>query len=208
MGGFGSGRPRSTEKVEDHRVLDVSAMHKSGCFAGPRLGSWLWSRDQEVVASVRYRHEDDRLHLEFRCRSGAGDWQDVEETIRIDWRPCRFGGRRPYFVCPGVRNGVPCSRSVTKLYGASKWFLCRRCYGLGYASQSEDAFDRALRKANRLRQRLDRNAWGLDTIPARPRGMWQSTYDRYIEEIMSLDEFADGKLALLTARLLRIGDAS
>lgn len=208
MGGFGSGRPRSTYKIEDHRVLDVSAMYKSGCFAGLRLGSWQWSRDHEVVASVRYRHEDNRLHLEYRFRSGGGDWQEVEETIRIHWRACRFGGRRPYFVCPGVRNGVPCSRSVTKLYGASKWFLCRRCYGLGYASQSEDAYDRALRKANRLRQRLDRNAWGMDTIPVRPRGMWRKTYDRHIEAIMALDEFAKGKLELFAARLLKFGDAS
>ena len=43
MGGFGSGRPRSADKIEDYRVLDVSAMHKAGCFAGTRWGSWVFS---------------------------------------------------------------------------------------------------------------------------------------------------------------------
>jgi hypothetical protein len=206
MGGFGSGRPRSADKIEDHRVLDVSAMRKAGCFAGPRLGSWQWSRDEQVVASIRYRHENDILHLDYRFRSAGGDWQEVTETILIHWRACRFGGRRPYFVCPGVRNGPPCAKSVTKLIGASKRFLCRHCYGLGYASQSEDPFDRALRKANRLRRRLDRSAWGQYCLPGRPRGMWRKTYCRHIGAILALDEFADEKLALFASRLLKFGD--
>lgn len=208
MVGFCSGRPRSADKVEDHRVLDVLAMNKAGCFKGPNIGSWQWSRDGQAVASVCYRHEGDRLHLEYRLRMAGGDWQEVAQSIRIDWRTCRFGGRRPYFFCPGVLHGVPCMRSVPKLYGASKWFLCRRCYGLGYASQSEDAFDRALREANRLRQRLERGAWGLYTISTQPRGMWRSTYDRHLSAILALDEYAERKLELFAARLLKSGDAS
>jgi hypothetical protein len=31
--------------------------------------------------------------------------------------PCRFGGVRPYFVCPGIVNGIACGRRVLKLYG-------------------------------------------------------------------------------------------
>lgn len=206
MGGYGSGRSSHVEKIENHRVLDVSAMNKAGCFSGPRSGSWQWSRDQQVIASIGYRHEDGRLHLSYRVKVGARDGQQADETIRIDWRPCRFGGRRPYFVCPGIRDGVTCARRVSKLYGASTWFLCRHCYGLGYASQSEDPYDRALRKANRLRQSLDRDAWGLDCIPAKPKGMWRRTYDRRIDAIIAFDEFAERKFALFAARLLKYGD--
>src|SRR5262249_41182813 len=38
----------------------------------------------------------------------GGEWHDVEETVRIVRIPCRFGGSRPYFACPGVvkRLGV------------------------------------------------------------------------------------------------------
>ena len=206
MGGFGSGRPRGSEKIEDHRVLDVSAMNKAGCFSGPRSGSWQWSRNQQVIANICYRHEDDRLHIDYRIRPAGGVWQDVNQIIRIDWHPCRFGGRRPYFACPGIRTGVTCAKRVTKLFGASTWFLCRNCYGLSYASQSEDVFDRAIRKANRLRQRLDRNAQGLGCIPQRPRGMWRKTYDRHIDAILTLDECADQKLWLIAARFLKHGD--
>jgi hypothetical protein len=27
----------------------------------------------------------------------------VEETVRIVRIPCRFGGSRPYFICPGIQ---------------------------------------------------------------------------------------------------------
>ena len=37
----------------------------------------------------------------YRVRIAGGDWEDVEETVRIVRIPCRFGGTRPYFICPG-----------------------------------------------------------------------------------------------------------
>jgi hypothetical protein len=48
-------------------------------------------------------------------RDSGGEWQDVEETVRIVCIPCRFGGARPYFICPGVVNGITCGRRVAKL---------------------------------------------------------------------------------------------
>ena len=75
------------------------------------------------------------------------------ETIGLVRVPCRFGGSRPYFICPGVVNGTSCGRRVTKLYSGGRYFLCRHCYGLAYASQREDEMDRALRRANKIRMR-------------------------------------------------------
>ena len=68
--------------------------------------------------------------------------------------PCRFGGTRPYFMCPGVVNGVTCGRRVAKLLASGRYFLCRHCYRLAYDSQSESAWGRALRRANKIRMRL------------------------------------------------------
>ncbi len=76
----------------------------------------------------------------------------MEETVHIVRVPCRFGGNGPYFRCPGVVNGLACGRRVAKLYGAGRYFLCRHCYRLAYASQSEGAWDRALRRANKIKK--------------------------------------------------------
>ena len=40
----------------------------------------------------------------------ASEWRDVEQPTTIVGMPCRFGGARPYFVCPGVINGIVCGR--------------------------------------------------------------------------------------------------
>ena len=51
-----------------------------------------------------------------------------------------------------------CGRRVAKLYGPGRYFVCRHCYRLAYASQSEDAQRRSMRRASKIRQRLVGNA--------------------------------------------------
>jgi hypothetical protein len=74
---------------------------------------------------------------------------------------------RPYFICPGVVSGVGCGRRVAKLHGPGRYFLCRHCYRLAYASQSEGGWDRALRRANKIRQCLGGDP-GSETKPTPP----------------------------------------
>src|SRR5262245_20720748 len=118
--------------------------------------------------------------------------------------PCRFGGVRPYFVCPCVVGGVVCRRRVAKLYGAGAYFLCRHCYRLAYASQREDRYDRALRRANRIRVRLGGEPGMASQFPARPKGMHHQTYERLRSAAINAEISADERLAFLVARLQRI----
>ena len=109
MGGIGSGRPvdLGRDTVESCRAIDVNRLHREGCLSPGWWSGWHWTRDGEKVASINLRAEEDRLHLSYRVRIAGGDWEDVEETVRIVRVPCRFGGTRPYFICPGVVNGHP-----------------------------------------------------------------------------------------------------
>ena len=93
--------------------------------------------DGEQVASIGLRATADQLILNYRvCRNGE-DWTEMEETVPLARSPCRFGGMRSHFVCPGVKNGRPCTRRVTKLYLDGQYFLCRHCYDLAYASRAK-----------------------------------------------------------------------
>ena len=92
--------------------------------------------------------------------------------------PCNFGGERPWFVC----HRVTCGRRVAILYGPGKYFLCRRCYDLRYESQREDNKDRALRRAQKIRQRLGGSANMMEPFPDRPKGMHHDTYMRLRSE--------------------------
>ena len=87
-------------------------------------------------------------------RISGGEWEKIAETVGIVRVPCRLGGARPYFICPGVANGIACGRRVAKLHGPGRYFLCRHCYRLANISQREGKADRALRRANKIRRRL------------------------------------------------------
>lgn len=180
MGGSGSGRysglGRST--VEDNRSLDVNWLNRAGCLADGWHGGWNWMRDGERVASINVASDGYSVTLRYRYRSYGDDWQDIKQRVLLHHAPCRFGGTRPYFICPGVINGKRCMRSVTKLYGAGRYFLCRHCYDLPYASQSEHTWDRALRKAQNIRIELGGSPSLYESFPDKPKHMHWKTYWR------------------------------
>ncbi len=204
MGGFGSGRTSGSGRttVEACRSIDVNRLHKTGCLRAGWAGGWQWTRDGEKVVSINLRADYDRLHLTYRMRIGSGEWEDVAETVRIICVPCRFGGERPYFVCPGVVNGIACGRRVAKLHGPGRYFLCRLCYRLAHASQGEGAWDRTLRRANKIRQRLGGDPGMAAPFPAKPKGMWRRTYERLREQGFNAEMLADEAFALRAERLL------
>ena len=204
MGGFGSGRPSGSgrDKVEYHRSLDVNRLHKTGCLTPGWTGGWQWTQDGERVATINLRAEADRLHLSYRIRIAGGEWESIEEPVRVVRVPCRFGGTRPYFICPGVLNGIACGRQVVKLHAAGRYFLCRHCYRLGHSCQSEGQWDRKLRRANKIRQRLGSEPGMAARFPPKPKGMWWRTYDRLHAETFDAEMCADKALAIHAERLL------
>jgi hypothetical protein len=205
MGGFGSGRPSGSgrDMVESCRALDANRLHQTGCLQPSWLGHWQWRSDGERVAWIGLRAEADCVHLSYRVRIDGGEWEDVAEAVRIVRVPCRFGGSRPYFICPGVVDGVACGQRVTKLHGAGRYFRCRHCYRLAHASQSEGTGDRAVRRANKIRQRLGGEPSRNAPFPQKPPNMHRSTYERlrnqaFDAEIIARDAFAIQSRQLLT----------
>ena len=187
MGGFGSGRTASTEKIEDHRSLDVNRLRTAGCLQPGYRGCWRWTR----TAHIDLRAGADRLILRYRTRRDAGPWEDVEEAVPLTWSACRYGGTRAYFLCPGITNGRHCGRRVTKIYAAGRYFLCRHCYKLGHASRSEARHDRLLRRARKCREALGGDPSTHSPVPPKPKGMHWRTYDRLVDEILAAEVEAD-----------------
>lgn len=184
MGGFGSGRPSGYGKpvVEDYRSLDVNLLH--------RAGNLRWSSDSKTVSSVNAS----QLLLSYRVQTGGTDWEDVVENVRIVRAPCRFGGTRPYFICPSVVSGVVCGRRVATLHVAGRFFLCRHCYRLSYTSQSEDSLSRMLRRAGKIRRQLGGEPNMLSLFPPRPKGMWRRSYLRLRKRVFEMEWRAEGAI--------------
>jgi len=205
MGGLGSGRRGGSgrDTTEDYRSIDANDLQRSGCLRPGWAGLWRWMQDGEQLAWINLRAERDRLHLAYRVQFGGGEWEDVTETVRTFRVACHYGGMRTYFICPGAA----CGRRVAKLYGAGRDFLCRHCYQLAYASQSERTSDRMLRRANKIRERLGSEPGMASRFPPRPTGMWRTTYARLRKQAFDAEGHADNAFARRANRLLaQIGD--
>jgi hypothetical protein len=172
VGGPGSGkRPfRSIAGgTDEYFAIDVRKLRTKGLRpAASALGQHI------CLAAIAHGSFADHI-----SSSGSG------QLIRLEWTACRFGGSRPWFRCP-VES---CRRRVAILYGGP-YFACRHCHRLAYPSQREAIDDRAVRRAERIRRRLN---WppGVanwkSTKPARMR--WQ-TFERLSAEHEALVEVA------------------
>jgi hypothetical protein len=61
--------------------------------------------------------------------------EDMNYKIEITTTPCNYGGKRYWFICPLTKNGKYCGRRIGVLYSIDKWFGCRHCGRIAYASQ-------------------------------------------------------------------------
>lgn len=180
MGGSGSGNHWQIGRVtvESCKRIDVNRWNRDGLLKPGMRFSPRWTYGGEPSGEINVRTESGVVILSFRHRQNGGEWESVEQRVPLQWTPCHFGGQRPWFTCSVYRNGVYCGRRVAKLYAAGKYFACRRCYNLAYASQSEDRSSRSMRNAQKIRERLGGGASMMEPFPDKPKGMHWKTYER------------------------------
>ena len=171
-------------------MLDVDQLSKKGCLRSGWTGSWQWIVSDEVF-SIKLHAEAERVRLSYAVLAGDGGREDVVDTISVVYLRCRFGGSRAYFICPGLQNGTDCGRRISKLYLSHRYFLCRHCNQLAYASQYEQPWERALRRASKLKRRLGMGVGLAEPLPEKPRGMWTRTYARLLNGILESELLAD-----------------
>ncbi len=198
---MGSGRYwhyGAKDTTSDYRLIDVRRWQRDGWIAPYQSFNWQWSRDGETMAAIQVRTEPGQVMLTYRHRSSSGDWKDQSYPIQLDWTTCNFGGTRPWFRCPA--NG--CGRRVAVLY-VGAIFACRHCHQLAYPSQRETDYDRAARRANKIRERLE---WEQGVLNPKgwkkPKGMHWRTFERLNAEH---DAFVAESLAGINQRLGSLG---
>ena len=177
MGGMGSGRRNQSGKdtTEGARPLDIRKLQRAGVLIPGRLFGWQWTVYDRPVADIQIRVEADRVVLIYRHRlSGDSEWQDVQQPVYLAHTTCTYGGKRPWWLCPN------CGRRVAVLYGPGKLYACRHCYRLAYSSQRENLDDRATRRADKIRDRLEWEPGILNGHGIKPKGMHSRTYQRLI----------------------------
>ena len=152
------------DTTDDYPAIDVRRWQRDGLLERHQSFIFEWLRNDKVIGSINVSTEPGRVTLTFRHQRGGGEWKDKKHSVYLDWTECHYGGMRPWFLCPA--SG--CGRRVAILYGAGV-FTCRYCLKLAYPSQREAIDDRAARRANKIRKRLD---WQQGVL--NPKG-WKKT---------------------------------
>ena len=178
MGGRGSGnwwRWDSRSTTDESLYLDIRWLKKQGYLRPGAAGPLTWSRRGKQTGYINYKMGLNRVFLNYCCRA-HGNEEEVEQIISLDQTPCNYGGFRTWFLCP------QCGKRVAVLYGAGKYFLCRHCYNLTYASQQEDEATRLIRKARKIRERLGASDDLMEPILLKPKNMHWATFHRLRRE--------------------------
>lgn len=172
MGGFGSGRRSSyggKTVTSEATPLDIRKLARNGLLVPGRSFGWCWTVNDREMGAITIRVAEHAVQLCYQKRSTG---EAIDQWVQLQSTPCRFGGVRQWFTCPN------CGKRVAVLYGPGKYFACRTCCGLGYASQKEDVGDRAGSQADKIRKRLGWPAGFLHGPGGRPKGMHWVTFWR------------------------------
>ena len=145
------------------RSLDLKDLRRNGFFDGEPnqfcVARLQWGADENAIPEAYYfrlDHQQGPMAIAFLGPRNpeSPDEGNIHGALLTTTRP-HFGGRRWWFQCPLVVNGVPCRRRCRILYKpyGSRYFGCRHCHRLTYRSRQihrnviYEGFDRALAAA-------------------------------------------------------------
>ncbi len=186
---YGAGRPAYKVKGEQLQRVDVRVWARKGLLSGNRFFNWSWNRGGEPTGSIGVKvTPQSAVTLEYSL-TYDGERRSISERVELIYKPCNFGGARPWFQCPR------CARQVAVLYMRSGRFACRHCQRVAYSSQSEDVMARTWREQRRIEEKIGED-W------QRPKGMRQRTYDRLMDRLAECEQRRDEAFCVAAARLL------
>lgn len=194
----GNGRPTTAAVLS----LDVRRLARSGLFAGGiRSGLWRWTMDGEPWGAAGYTATPEALDLRYASSDQwTGERREHAPRVELEWTPCPYGGRRPWFRCPR------CGRRCAVIY-LRRATACRVCHRLAYRSQREDASSRAARRGRKFMERLglrgeDAHWAALEPwrVPKPPRMRW-ATYERVVQAAARAE---DARVAALIPGMHRL----
>jgi hypothetical protein len=164
------------DTVEDGTKLSIVKLKEFGLLGGCCGSTLTWTRKlsghtNSIGIAVNVLDESYYVKLNYTITArDSGEKTDYDYKIQLTTTPCHYGGVRYWFICPLVRNGLPCGRRVGTLFLSSgcKYFGCRHCYDLSYESRNECRLGRfgqmgyvlkADRQIEELREKIKRWTW-------------------------------------------------
>jgi len=148
------GRWYSNKKTEaDYlKKIEIWWLKKYGYLQGYKYGGMKWThpsgKENSVSFAVSTTEESDS-YIQFiyiQTDNSTREKKDFDYKVRLTTTPCNLGSKRFWFICPLVKNGVPCNKRIGVLYKDGDYFGCRHCYNLSYESRNLSPFQKPFGK--------------------------------------------------------------
>ena len=161
--------------------MDIREWHRRGLLWDGGRNTWSWSRGSEKVGSITFSVSEQAINLIYSL-----DGRNASQTIMRTATPCRYGGVRPWFLCP-----VCCNRTAL-LYMRGGRFACRKCQRVSYSTQSGSESDRVHARYHKLHALVENG---------KPKWQRWATFNRLEEKFEQADASANEMLWRVIQRL-------
>lgn len=125
-------------------------LKKHGCLRDTANGKITWTRngnENAIGYIMSLENSEDKvsfIQLIYTKTDNEGNKENLDYKIPLITTSCNYGGKRYWFVCALSINGRSCARKVGVLYKPyyAKYFGCRNCYNLTYASRNLNGIEK------------------------------------------------------------------
>src|SRR5215813_12442275 len=95
--------------VERSHSINILELHRLGYLQSLGRFSWRWESLHQRIAFLIAEAGRKAVALKYFRETSEGGRPEFQQSLAVDWTPCRFGGERPWFLCD-------CGRRVMALY--------------------------------------------------------------------------------------------
>ncbi len=163
------------------------------------LGSgWFEQRSTELRTDEYPAIDVRQLSREFRLENDV--LLDSGVVARLEWRPCHFGGYRPYFQCPRCK-GRCCILYKYQAEHRGANYGCQKCLNMVHPVENEDKLQRSVRRNHKA---LKRRCYDSSRPEGKPLWMrwptWKRISDQFAVEAITYFENHE-KIFMMLRRL-------
>jgi hypothetical protein len=137
----------SKTEADGIKKISASFLKKNAYFTGWRSGTITWTRNgwggehkSSVGIEVSTMDGNGYLRIHYtQTDRDTNEKKDFDYKIPLTTTPCRYGGKRYWFICPMSKSGVYCGKRVSTLYKDGDFFclclcpsVCSVCEGIRF----------------------------------------------------------------------------
>jgi len=131
------------DTVQQAKKIDLSWLRKNNFLIGLVKRNIKWSINGEptgnIDITIDISSETPKITFSYKLRKhGEVEWNDINFSFNLESIPCRFGGKKWFYVCELYSNGKYCGKRSRVLYMTGDYFGCRKCANLSYESCNEN----------------------------------------------------------------------